>query len=73
MAPRALGTADVTGASCDNVVWGCFSRSSFVTSSILNEKKKPLYLSRGWVFLIIVMAVVLFLNTSRLVLIVVLV
>lgn len=51
MAPWALATADVTGASYDSVVWGgCVSQSSSVTSSILNEKKKPLYLSHGWCY-----------------------
>lgn len=47
MAPRALATADVTGASYDNVVWGDVTKASSVTSSISDEKK-PLYLSHGW-------------------------
>lgn len=49
MAPRALATADVTGASYDNVVWGDVTQTSSVTNSISDEKK-PLYLSHGWCY-----------------------
>lgn len=50
MAPRALATADVTGASYDNVVWGGdVTQTSSVTNSISDEKK-PLYLSHGWCY-----------------------
>lgn len=49
MAPRALATADVTGASYDNVVWGDVTKASSVTSSI-SDLKKPLYLSHRWCY-----------------------
>ena len=51
MAPRALATADVTGASYDNVIsgGGTSHKTSSVTNSISDEKK-PLYLSHGWCY-----------------------
>lgn len=72
MAPRALATADVTGASYDNVVWGGdVTQTSSVTNSISDEKK-PLYLSHGWCYDYHYGSSII-LDTSRLVLIVVLV
>lgn len=72
MAPRALATADVTGASYDNVVWGGYvTQTSSVTNSISDEKSPFTSLMDG-VMIIIIMAVVLFLNKSCLVPIVVL-
>lgn len=72
MAPRALATADVTGASYDNVVWGGdVTQTSSVTNSISDEKK-PLYLSHGWCYDYQYGSYII-LDTSCLVLIVVLV
>lgn len=51
MAPRALTTADVTGASYDNVVWGETSYKPSQSQTALQiKKKKPLYLSHGWCY-----------------------
>lgn len=62
MAPRALATADVTGASYDNVVWGGgdVTQTSSVTNSISDEKKSPFTSLMDGV-MILIMAVILFL------------
>lgn len=74
MAPRALTTADVTGASYDNVVWGeNVTLILPVPNSIADEKKKSPFTSLMDGVMIINMAVIILLDTSCLVLIVVLV
>lgn len=48
MAPRALATADVTGASYDNVIMGGGTTQKPPQSqTAFQMKKKPLYLSHG--------------------------
>lgn len=49
MAPRVLATADVTGASYDNVAWGGMTHKP-PQSQTAFQMKKPLYLSHGWCY-----------------------